>query len=56
MALGNNISTFHEIRSLARRLYEKERGRDLRRNCWGTSSEMMTLKYLKTRGEEYVML
>ncbi|ANS42417.1 hypothetical protein Q5A_009785 [Serratia inhibens PRI-2C] len=48
--------TFHEIRSLAGRLYEKERGRDFAQKLLGHTSEMMTLKYLNTRGKEYVML
>lgn len=48
--------TFHEIRSLAGRLYEKERGKDFAQKLLGHSSETMTLKYLNTRGKEYVML
>ncbi len=48
--------TFHEIRSLADRLYEKERGKDFAQKLLGHSSETMTLKYLNTRGKEYVML
>lgn len=51
-----NPPTFHEIRSLAGRLYEKERGRDFAQKLPGHTSEMMTLKYLNTRGKEYVML
>jgi len=51
-----NPPTFHEIRSLAGRLYEKERGRDFAQKLLGHTSEMMTLKYLNTRGKEYVML
>jgi integrase len=48
--------TFHEIHSLAGRLYEKERGKDFAQKLLGHSSETMTLKYLNTRGKEYVML
>ncbi|AGP46952.1 hypothetical protein HL670_03154 [Serratia plymuthica] len=48
--------TFHEIRSLAGRLYEKERGRDFAQKLLGHTSEIMALKYLNTRGKEYVML
>jgi integrase len=48
--------TFHEIRSLAGRLYEKERGRDFAQKSLGHKSEMMTLKYLNTRVKGYVML
>ncbi|QKO41502.1 integrase [Serratia marcescens] len=44
--------TFHEIRSLSGRLYEKAFAQKL----LGHTTEMMTLKYLKTRGKEYVML
>ncbi|AWC82768.1 integrase [Serratia marcescens] len=47
--------TFHEIRSLVGRLY-KERGKDFAQKLLGHTTEMMTLKYLKTRGKEYVML
>lgn len=48
--------TFHEICCLSGRLYEKERGRDFALKLLGHTSEMMTLKYLNTRGKEYVML
>ena len=48
--------TFREIRSLAGRLYEKERGKDFAQKLLGHSSETMTLRYLNTRGKEYVML
>ncbi|RJF58901.1 integrase [Serratia inhibens] len=48
--------TFHEIRSLSGRLYEKERGRHFAQKLLGHTSETMTLKYLNTRGKEYVML
>ncbi|HGM6897040.1 phage integrase Arm DNA-binding domain-containing protein [Serratia marcescens] len=51
-----NPPTFHEIRSLAGRLYEKERGRDFAQKLLGHTSEMMTLKYLNTRGKEFIML
>lgn len=48
--------TFHEIRSLAGRLYEKEKGKEFARKLLGHKSEKMTNKYLDTRGKEYVML
>ncbi len=51
-----NPPKFHEIRSLAGRLYEKEKGRDFAQKLLGHTSEMMMLKYLNTRGKEYVML
>ncbi|PII51944.1 integrase [Serratia sp. OLHL2] len=56
LSFEENPPTFHEIRSLAGRLYEKERGRDFAQKLLGHTSEMMTLKYLNTRGKEYVML
>lgn len=48
--------TFHEIRSLSGRLYEKENGKDFARKLLGHKSEKMTNKYLDTRGKEYEML
>lgn len=48
--------TFHEIRSLAGRLYEKERGKEFAMKLLGHKSVKMTDKYLDTRGKEYVML
>ncbi|NIA33267.1 integrase [Serratia marcescens] len=56
MSFEESPPTFHEIRSLAGRLYEKERGKDFAQKLLGHTTEMMTLKYLKTRGKEYVML
>ncbi|WP_425288640.1 tyrosine-type recombinase/integrase [Yersinia enterocolitica] len=47
---------FHEIRSLAGRLYEKEKGKEFAMKLLGHKSEKMTNKYLDTRGKEYVML
>ncbi|RYM50866.1 integrase [Serratia proteamaculans] len=51
-----NLPTFHEIRSLAGRLYEKEKGKEFAQKLLGHESEKMTGKYLDTRGKEYVML
>ncbi|MDR5019073.1 phage integrase Arm DNA-binding domain-containing protein [Yersinia rochesterensis] len=48
--------TFHEIRSLAGRLYEKEKGKEFAMKLLGHKSEKMTNKYLDTRGKDYVML
>ncbi|EMH4072846.1 phage integrase Arm DNA-binding domain-containing protein [Serratia marcescens] len=48
--------TFHEIRSLSGRLYEKQNDKAFAQKLLGHTTEMMTLKYLKTRGKEYVML
>ncbi|WP_213672946.1 tyrosine-type recombinase/integrase, partial [Serratia marcescens] len=49
LSFEENPPTFHEIRSLAGRLYEKERGRDFAQKLLGHTSEVMTLKYLNTR-------
>ncbi|CAI0713650.1 Uncharacterised protein [Serratia proteamaculans] len=51
-----NLPTFHEIRSLAGRLYEKEKGKEFAQKLLGYKSEKMMGKYLDTRGKEYVML
>ncbi len=48
--------TFHEIRSLAGRLYEREKGKEFAQKLLGHKSEAMTGKYLDSRGKEYVML
>ncbi|WP_071823831.1 tyrosine-type recombinase/integrase [Serratia sp. FGI94] len=48
--------TFHEIRSLAGRLYEREKGKEFTQKLLGHKSEAMTGKYLDSRGKEYVML
>ncbi|MEE3649506.1 MULTISPECIES: tyrosine-type recombinase/integrase [unclassified Brenneria] len=48
--------TFHEIRSLAGRLYEKERGKEFAQKLLGHKSAKMTDKYLDTRGKEYTYL
>lgn len=56
LAFEENPPTFHEIRSLAGRLYEKEKGKEFAQKLLGHKSEKMTGKYLDTRGKEYVML
>ncbi|PWC10498.1 tyrosine-type recombinase/integrase [Brenneria corticis] len=48
--------TFHEIRSLAGRLYEKEKGKEFAQKLLGHKSVKMTDKYLNTRGKEYTYL
>lgn len=48
--------TFHEIRGLAGRLYEKEKGEGFAKKLLAHKSEKMTEKYLDMRGKEYVML
>ena len=56
IVLEDSPPTFHEIRSLAGRLYEKEKGKDFAMKLLGHKSVKMTDKYLDTRGKEYVML
>ncbi|HGM5416889.1 TPA: tyrosine-type recombinase/integrase [Serratia liquefaciens] len=51
-----NPPTFHEIRSLAGRLYEKEKGKEFAQKLLGHKSEKMTGKYLDSRGKEYALL
>ncbi|WP_318368420.1 tyrosine-type recombinase/integrase [Enterobacter sp.] len=53
---GPNPPSFHEIRSLASRLYEKERGEDFAQRLLGHKNLTMTKKYLDARGAEYVMV
>ncbi|VXC90622.1 tyrosine-type recombinase/integrase [Serratia oryzae] len=56
IALEDSPPTFHEIRSLAGRLYEREKGKEFAMKLLGHKSVKMTDKYLDTRGKEYVML
>nr|WP_261766111.1 tyrosine-type recombinase/integrase [Pantoea agglomerans] len=53
---GPDPPTFHEIRSLASRLYEVENGEDFAQRLLGHKSLSMTKKYLDSRGQEYVMV
>jgi integrase len=53
LAFEESPPTFHEIRSLSGRLYERERGKEFARKLMGHKSEKMTDKYLDTRGKEY---
>lgn len=46
--------TFHEIRSLAGRLYEKEYDADFVQKLLGHSSEKMTDKYIDPRGSDWI--
>ncbi|EBP4585087.1 tyrosine-type recombinase/integrase [Salmonella enterica] len=52
----DNPPSFHEIRSLAGRMYEKELGKEFAQKLLGHKSEKMTEKYLDTRKKEYVMI
>lgn len=56
LKFGPNPPPFHEIRSLASRLYEKERGEEFAQRLLGHKNLTMTQKYLDARGAEYVMV
>jgi integrase len=51
---GKEAPTFHEIRSLAERLYEKEYGRPFAQKLLGHKSEKMTSVYADSRGSEWL--
>lgn len=54
---SDNPPTFHEIRSLAGRLYRDERGEDFAQKLLGHTSENTTKLYLDERDEKaYIML
>ncbi|MGP3147253.1 hypothetical protein ACTVNI_25745, partial [Serratia bockelmannii] len=55
MSFEESPPTCHEVRSLAGRLYEKERGKYFAQKLLWHSSEVMTLKYPNTRRKAYVM-
>lgn len=48
--------TFHEIRSLAGRLYEAERGKEFTQKLLGHKTQKMTEKYLDSRKKEFMLL
>ncbi|WP_083764713.1 tyrosine-type recombinase/integrase [Sodalis glossinidius] len=48
-----NPPPFHEIRSLAARLYTDEKGRDYAQKLLGHKSSEMTDKYRDVRGSEW---
>lgn len=54
--LGDNPPSFHEIRSLASRLYSNEKGEEFAQRLLGHKSAQMTKKYLDPRGKEYVLI
>jgi Integrase len=56
LKFGPNPPSFHEIRSLASRLYEKEYGEEFAQRLLGHKNLTMTKKYLDARGAEYVMV
>lgn len=49
LKFGPNPPPFHEIRSLASRLYERERGEDFAQRLLGHKNLTMTKKYGRTR-------
>lgn len=56
IALSDSPPTFHEIRSLAGRMYEKERGKEFTQKLLGHTTEKMTQKYLDSRKKEFILL
>lgn len=56
IAFQNSPPTFHGIRSLSGRRYEKEKGKKFARKLLGHKSEKRTDKYLDTWEKEYVIL
>jgi len=53
---GASPPSFHEIRSLARRLYAEENGEEFTQRLLGHKNMSMTKKYLDSCGQEYVMI
>nr|WP_286165229.1 tyrosine-type recombinase/integrase [Pantoea sp. 201603H] len=53
---GANPPSFHEIRSLASRLYAVENGEEFAQRLLGHKNMSMTKKHLDSRGQEYVMI
>ncbi|WP_413726952.1 tyrosine-type recombinase/integrase [Sodalis sp. RH16] len=57
---GTQFSTdppsFHEMRSLAGRLYEIEYGAEFAQKLLGHKNMSITQKYLENRGSEYVFI
>ncbi len=51
-----NPPSFHEMRSLAGRLYESEYGAEFAQKLLGHKNMSMTQKYLDDRGAEYVLI
>ncbi|ANI85246.1 tyrosine-type recombinase/integrase [Kosakonia oryzae] len=56
LRFGPNPPSFHEIRSLAGRLYEVEYGEEFAQRLPGHKNSAMTKKYLDARSAEYVMV
>lgn len=56
LQLSDTPPTFHEIRSLSGRLYEKEYGKEFTQKLLGHKSMKMTDKYLDSREKEWAIL
>lgn len=56
ITLSDTPPTFHEIRSLAGRMYEKEYGKEFTQKLLGHTTEKMTQKYLDSRKKEFILL
>jgi integrase len=56
LELGENPPTFHEIRSLASRLFSTEKGEEFAQRLLGHKSAVLTKKYLAPRDKEYVLV
>jgi integrase len=54
--LSDNPPTFHEIRSLSGRLYEKVFGKEFAQKLLGHKSEKMTEKYLDVREKVFTLI
>ncbi|WP_459253831.1 tyrosine-type recombinase/integrase [Kluyvera huaxiensis] len=52
----DNPPSFHEIRSLAGRMYEVECGKEFVQRLFGHKSEIMAAKYFDSRKKEFVMI
>ncbi|WP_205064356.1 tyrosine-type recombinase/integrase [Pantoea coffeiphila] len=56
IASMENPPSFHEIRSLAGRLYSKERGKEFAQKLLGHKNVEQTDEYLDGRGREYTII
>ncbi|VEA65057.1 Phage integrase family [Serratia plymuthica] len=54
--MSDSPPTFHEIRSLAGRMYEKDRGKEFTQKLLGHTTEKMTQKYHDSRKKEFILL
>lgn len=56
MVAMENPPSFHEIRSLSGRLYNKERGKEFTQKLLGHKNVEQTDEYLDGRGREYTII